>query len=309
MDQNPLPFGLHADPIDSLLSQRQDAVLAIIVGVEGPSYRPVGAMMTVLADGRHIGTLSSGCIEADIVLHALETLKTGRPVAIRYGRGSPFVDIRLPCGGGLDILLVPRPDRDTLVRVAERRHARIPCTLHIRRVDGAMSLHEHGATGGDETTFHVRFIPEVRFLIFGKGPEAGTFAALTQSAGYPNILLSPDHETLEHAADAGCTTRHLTTRSFPDDLEVDAWTAIVLFFHDHDWEPPILAGAVTSQAFYIGAQGSRQSRAVRDRELDRLGVDVGAISRIRGPIGLVPSARDARTLAISVLAEVLAASS
>lgn len=301
-----LAQGLNADPIDALLLADRDAVLAVIVGVEGPSYRPLGAVMTVFADTQRVGTLSSGCIEKDIALHALQALESGRPRTIRYGRGSPFIDIKLPCGGGLDILLLPRPDREVLGQLADRRTARTPVTLAIDPVSGALALAEQGETGRAGALFNIRFLQEIRFLVFGKGPEAATFAALVQSAGYPNILLSPDPETLDHGAQLGCETRHLHRPGFPADLRVDARTAVVLFFHDHDWEPPILAAALAHPAFYIGAQGSKLARDVRTRELTEMGIDDAATARLRGPIGLLPSVRDARTLAISVLAEVLA---
>ncbi|MDE3029547.1 MAG: XdhC family protein, partial [Paracoccaceae bacterium] len=103
-----------------------------------------------------------------------------------------------------------------------------------------------------------------------------------------------------------CDVRHLTNPGFPAEVEVDPYTAIVLFFHDHDWEPPILISAATTRAFYIGAQGSRRSRQTRDDELAAIGLERDAIDRLRGPIGLIPATRDARTLAVSVLAEVLA---
>jgi xanthine dehydrogenase accessory factor len=78
-----------------------------------------------------------------------------------------------------------------------------------------------------------------------------------------------------------------------------------MFFHDHEWEPPILAQALTTEAFYIGAQGSIRAAEMRRMELVRLGTKETALARLHGPIGLVPSARDARILAVSVLAEVL----
>lgn len=301
-----LTQGLYSDPIDALLLNDSDSVLAVIVGVEGPSYRPLGAVMTVFDDKRRVGTLSSGCIEKDIALLALETLLAGRPRKLRYGRGSPFMDIKLPCGGGLDVLLVPRPDRKVLRRLQERRTARLPVTLSINLQSGALTLADTGETGTVGSVFNIRFLPEIRFLVFGKGPEAGTFSALIQSAGYPNILLSPDLETLEHGVSMGCETHHLQTPAFPAGLAVDPRTAIVLFFHDHDWEPPILATAVLRPAFYIGAQGSVMARNARMRELEAMGIDGDSLARLRGPIGLLPSVRDARTLAISVLAEVLA---
>ncbi len=295
------------DPILSLLSAPDGAVLTVIAGVEGPSYRPVGAMMTVLSREDRAGTLSSGCVESDISLHAMRVAASGKPELVRYGRGSPFVDIQLPCGGGLDILLLPNPDRAVLRDVADRRAARRACTLEIDVNTGAMSLADAGATGLQGGVFRVRFEPDIRFLVFGKGPEAATFASLVQSAGYPNLLLSPDDETLEDASGAGCETRHLTGQKFPADVAVDEWTAVVLFFHDHDWEPPILEHALDTPAFYIGSQGSHRARDLRVAELRAMGVSEDAIARMRGPIGLIPSARDAGTLTVSVLAEVLAA--
>ena len=301
-----VPFaGPVRDPIETILATPEDAVLAVITGVEGPSYRPVGAMMAVFAGGDRSGSLSSGCIEEDITLHARQALETGRPASVRYGRGSPFIDIQLPCGGGLDILLLPRPDRGVLERVVAARRARTPVTVAADRETGALALREEGPTGWDGDAFLIRETPAIRFLVFGKGPEAATFAALVQGAGYPNLLLSPDHETLGAGAAAGCETSHLTRPALPAEVAVDPWTAMILFFHDHDWEPPILAAALDTPAFYIGAQGSQRARDARLMELQVMGVDPARFDRLHGPVGLIPSARDAGTLAVSVLAEIL----
>lgn len=89
-------------------------------------------------------------------------------------------------------------------------------------------------------------------------------------------------------------------------MKIDPRTAIILFFHDHDWEPGILADALTSDAFYIGAQGSRRARDVRLLELEAMGVSKTDRARLFGPVGLIPSVRDAKTLAVSTLAEILA---
>jgi xanthine dehydrogenase accessory factor len=218
------------------------------------------------------------------------------------------MDIQLPCGGGLEIALVPRPDRGVLRALTGAREARRAVTLTVDLMGGGLSLAPEGKTGRADDRFSVRFLPEIRFLVFGKGPEASTFAALVQAAGYPSLLLSPDEETLEAGRMAGAGTRHLTVPGWPAGLAVDDRTAVVLFFHDHDWEPPILIGAVRTPAFYIGSQGSRRARDARLMELEAMGMTEPERARLRGPIGLVPSARDARTLAVSVLAEVLAES-
>ncbi|MEL7026273.1 MAG: XdhC family protein [Pseudomonadota bacterium] len=294
------------DPaVAALIDGPQEAVLAVVAGVEGPSYRPVGAMMAVLGPNECVGTLSSGCIEADIALHAQKVLADGQPRTIRYGRGSPFMDIQLPCGGGLDILLLPRPDRAVLAKIAKRRADRMKSVLSIELKSGAMALDGDGQTQTTEHTLRVAIEPEVQFFVFGKGPEAHTFSALAHSVGYPTVLFSPDPETRAIANEIGCTVNELPHMAYPNSAVADDRTAVILFFHDHEWEPPILAGALETDAFYIGAQGSRAARGVRMNALRDLGVEPDKLNAVLGPIGLVPSARDPRTLAVSVLAEVL----
>lgn len=294
------------DPVSTYLANPEKAVLAIISGVDGPSYRPLGASMTVLEEKNWVGTLSSGCIEADIALHAMQAKQDGTPRPVKYGRGSPYIDIQLPCGGGLEILLLPNPDIEVLKALKAKQDVRIPCSVRIDVQSGDMSLEDIGQTSRAGDILTIRFEPEPRFLVFGKGPEACTFTTLVQAAGYPNLLLSPDEETLQCATAAGCTTRHLTSTKFPPDLQVDHRSAIVLFFHDHDWEPEILKGALATNACYIGAQGSRAAQALRHATMKTLGVTESDLGRLTGPIGLIPSARDARTLAVSVLSEILA---
>ena len=294
------------DPIAAILADPSPAVLAIVAGVEGPSYRPVGATMALWPNGRRVGALSSGCIEADLARHALAALDCGQPRALRYGRGSPFADLALPCGGGLDILLVPAPDRDALSRLSEGRAARCPVTLEIACDTGALKLLDEGETGRFGETLRIRFEPDRRFFVFGAGPEATTFTAIAEAAGFPCPLLSPDAEARTAAIAHGALARALDLPHYPDDLKADAWTGIVLFFHDHDWEPPILARALATPAFYVGAQGSLQAAAVRRDALQAEGLGADTLSRLRGPMGLIPSARDPATLAVSVLAEALA---
>lgn len=294
------------DPITSLLEAQSDGVLAVIVGVEGRSYRPLGAQMYISVDGSRYGNLSAGCIEADIAVHARACLKSGAPLRIIYGRGSPYLDVRLPCGGGLEILLLPKPDRAVLAELNAQRRSRQVSGLKIDLTTGALELAQVSETARSGEKLVIRFEPALEYMVFGKGPEAKTFVELVASAGFRSTLLSPDKETLEGVVAPEITKRHLVKIAIPVDCRIDKWTAIILFFHDHEWEPPILETALKSTAFYIGAQGSFAARAARDVKLADRGVSAANISRLRGPIGLIPSARDATTLAVSVFAETLA---
>lgn len=291
--------------IRALLSRPQGAVLAVIVAVDGPSYRPVGAMMAIFGESDHVGSLSSGCVEADLALHAQTALSQGKPIIVRYGSGSPFMDIQLPCGGGLDIVLLPKPDLAVLTQLDLVEQQRNRCVLEIDTQSGAMAMGTHGHAEPLTSKISVEIVPEICFFAFGKGPEAIMFVALVIAAGYPAVLLSPDDETIAIADKQECTTMKLTSKSFPDNLPIDDRSAIILFFHDHDWEPELLYGSLKTSAFYIGAQGSFQARETRFAAMREMDVSDDQLKRLHGPIGLIPSVKDPATLAISVLAEIV----
>ncbi len=202
-------------------------------------------------------------------------------------------------------MLIPISNRAPFFDILEKIHARKKCSLATDSKTGETWIDTHVATAWQSSKFYVGIEPELNFVIAGKGPEAYSFGSLVQSIGYNSLLMSPDLETLAIASQLGCTTLHLRNASLPNEIEIDQLTAVVLFFHDHEWEPNILSSALKSRSFYIGAQGSVQTSKRRKDTLNDMGVAPHQIRGLRGPIGLVPSAKDARTLAVSVLAEIL----
>lgn len=291
-------------PIFCLADGTVRGILAVVVRTEGPSYRSVGATMVFADDGSRLGSLSSGCIESDLAIHAQSVRNTGVPVVVTYGRGSPFIDIELPCGGGLDILLIAQPTAVELEVIACVKRDRTQRVLAISKTDGAISAVDDADAATDDL-FMLSLLPPLQFCIFGKGPEAANFASLAQALGYEGTLLSPDPETLDGFAGDDWRTVLLHKQTCPAGLNPDAHTAVVLFFHDHEWEAPLLRDLLQSDAFYIGAQGSKRAGLARTAELHALGVSPDQCNRIVGPIGMIPSTRDPRTLAVSVMAEIL----
>lgn len=277
-------------------------VVAVLTETFGPAYRNRGTAMAIAADGRTAGALTSGCIEADLVLQARALREDDAPRRLRYGQGSPFVDLRLPCGGAIEVMLFVLRDGQVLAELALRRQARHITVLTISD-SGRLRL---GEGPGLRLSFH----PPPRFVIFGAGAEAAVFANLVRSLAYDHILLSHDERSLSMAQQMGCRTRRLGPLSDMADmaeLVPDSQCAALLFYHDHDHEPALLRRLLAGPAFYIGAQGSRATQATRLQRLAELGVPAAACSRLRGPIGLIPSTRDPMQLAVSVLAEVMAA--
>lgn len=259
--------------------------LAIICGTEGPSYRPCGAGMAIMPDGRTIGNLSAGCIDQDVRHHALAALESSQPQYLRYGAGSSFKDLQLPCGGGLDILIEPCLDPDDVARARSDLAARQETALELR--DGLC----------------LRILPDLRFVVFGKGPEARVFAKTVYSAGYSVELYASDQETIDGIA--SFPAELLVRTEWPDGLAVDARSAVTMFFHEHEREITLLKHALSSSAFYVGAMGSRRAAQVRTQALSALGVAPEQTERLVQPFGLIASARSPRSLAVSVLADVI----
>lgn len=278
-------------------------VLAVLTGTEGPAYRNPGAALAIAADGRFAGAITSGCVEADLVLRAEEVRWTGQPQQLRYGLGSPFFDLKLPCGGGIDVWLFPLQDPSVLARLQQDRASRKPISLSIA-ADGKLGLAPWQATVFRDGRFHLGFRPGPQFLIFGTGAEAAAFAGLVRGIGHRHVVLSHEPATLAAIAGRGSPVQMIRQETRLRDLEVDADSAVVLFYHDHDYEPVILRSMLDGPAFYIGAQGSRATQAKRLATLEAMGLTTPALSRLRGPIGLIPSSRDPQTLALSVLAEI-----
>jgi xanthine dehydrogenase accessory factor len=86
----------------------------------------------------------------------------------------------------------------------------------------------------------------------------------------------------------------------------DHQTAIVVLTHDDKFDEPALQGALETDAFYIGAVGSRRNQERRRERLLDAGVDADALERIHGPSGLDVGADTQEETALSILAEILA---
>lgn len=270
---------------------------------EGSSARPLGQHMAVLEDGRYAGCFSGGCLEAAIVAEAQDAIRDGAPRTVRYGRGSKYIDLRLPCGGAIELLFRPEPPLEPLEQIARLLEARSPAVIAqtpAGRLDVDAGWAETAA-GWQRGAFVVRHAPPLRLLVAGEGGEAQALVRLARAYGAVADLMSPDESLL------GGEGTLLRSPGSVGALEADLWTAVVLLFHSHEWETALLKAALATPAFWIGAMGSRTTHAARVEALVDDGVAQAELKRVRGPIGLIPATRDPATLALSALAEIAGA--
>lgn len=263
-----LPVSAAAEcPVKALLA-RPGGSLAILTDAKGGFPRRPGAMMALWPDGTRVGRLGAGCIDADIAAH----LDFPGPVTrLTYGEGGP-IDLPLPCGGQVRIALIHVPCADWLSAIWDDR---------IRRRVGHWNLDLETGMPKRSTQgqgFQLTLPPPPAFQIHGEGDEALALIQLVSALGLP------------------C----LGTEATPD-----AHSAVVTLFHDHDREMPALKRALSSDAFYVGALGSRRAQNARLQSLMLEGVAQSDLDRMRGPIGVVAQGRDPRLIAASTLTEVL----
>nr|WP_318381447.1 XdhC family protein [uncultured Enterobacter sp.] len=264
------------------------AALVTLVEIRGGAARPLGTQMAVREDGVYCGFVSGGCVESAAAHEAMQAIAAGEDRTVRYGQGSPWFDIVLPCGGGIALhihcLRAVHPLLAVLNALEQRRAAGL--RFHPR-TQTLTSSTEISQTGWTHDAFDVAYRPQARALIFGRSIEAQMTASIAQAAGYDV----------------------LTREGFAPDLTrlIDADTAVILLYHDLHKELPVLQAALAAAPFYLGALGSRRTHDARVTRLAELGWGEQDLARIKAPIGLFAKARDAQSLALSVIADVAAA--
>ena len=244
-----------------------------------------------------------------MVSEALDVIKSGKPREISFGAGSPYLDIRLPCGGSIDLLFTPIMD-DAIVRdIFDRIRNREPLTIKLDsesadiRCEAQISNKILVEREGSRILVH--HIPAAKIIILGHGPSVESLVSLSASYGIDCAVLSPDPVVIEQVQRLASTAHLLKTPQATAMLDPDSWTACIFYFHDHDWEARLMKQALSSSAFYVGAMGSRKTHALRLQYLADIGVPAEESAQMVAPIGLITSTRDPATLALSTLAEVV----
>jgi xanthine dehydrogenase accessory factor len=146
--------------------------------------------------------------------------------------------------------------------------------------------------------------PPLRMLVVGAVHISQALVPMASIAGYDVTVIDPRRA---FATDARFPEVKLVG-VWPDDamatLKPDHRTAVIALTHDPKIDDPALQAALASDAFYIGALGSKKTHANRLQRLREAGLDDPTLGRIHGPIGLRIGAKSPAEIAVSILAEV-----
>ncbi|WP_019142492.1 XdhC family protein [Noviherbaspirillum massiliense] len=285
--------------------------LVTVIKTWGSSPRPEGAMLAIGEDGQVVGSVSGGCIEDDLVARVRsEGITRASPEIVTYGITADEAHrFGLPCGGTIQLAIEPLSERSRIAELLQRLARR---ELVARRLDlfsGEVSLGPANCgmslqvSASALTTIHG---PRWRLLIIGAGQLSRFLAQIALGMDYHVTVCDPREEYRQGWQVEGADLVH----AMPDDLvlemRLDRRSAVVALTHDPKLDDLALMEALKSEAFYVGAIGSRANNAKRRERLKEFDLTEEQIARLHGPIGLYIGSKTPAEIAISILAELTA---
>jgi xanthine dehydrogenase accessory factor len=300
--------------LDALAALDGPGWLFTVAATWGASPRPAGSLLLIDGQGRETGSVSGGCVEADLA----QRVRAGefdddRPRLVSYGVDADEARrFGLPCGGRLDLIAEriddPAPWRICRDRVAARGLIQRRLCLDT----GEASLHPNPSPDTPAFSFEQRtaarlFGPRLQLIVIGAVHIAEHLVPIARALGYRVIVCDPRQERLAAFAADGIGTDPRMPDDCVRDLADDPRSAVVALTHDPKLDDMALMEALTGRAFYVGALGSRRTQAARRERLALLGLPAADIARLHGPVGLPIGGKTPPEIAVSIAAGLVAA--
>jgi xanthine dehydrogenase accessory factor len=306
--------------LEGWLANGERAALATVIDTRRSAPRPLGSRLAVSESGLLFGSVSGGCVESDVAVQARDVIAGGEPRVLPYGIADEDArSVGLPCGGEIDVFVAPVSDAElvTQLRRAVEEGARGQLTTVVHGVDAGEMLLELGAAGtadrpalvheNGRTLFVEPLAPPPLLLTIGAVDLAETLCALAAQLGWRSAVADPRRAllTAERLPSAGSLID-----GWPEDAlaraGTDEQTAVVVLAHDEKIDIPALSWALRSDAFYVGALGSRRTQGKRRERLREEGLSDDQLAGLSGPAGLDLGGETVEETALSIFAEIVA---
>lgn len=318
------------DPVQAArawLAEDGDAALATVISTWSSAPVPVGGQMAVAPGDRFEGSISGGCVEAEVIHAAGEVIRSGNARRMSFGVTQETAwRAGLACGGSLEVYVEPLTagrDLPYLDALLDARRTRAPLLVATDLTTGERRLFEdadalpaglaecfrEGASGIVESQgrqlFAHMLMPAIRLVIVGATEIAQVLSDLARRIGYHVVIVDP-RTAFTTGERLGAIER---IEEWPAEalalLGLDPRTAVIALTHAAHLDDEALAAALNSSCMYVGALGSKRSHAARLTRLAAAGFSEAKLSRIHAPIGLDIGAKGPAEIAVSILAEVV----
>jgi len=309
--------------IVDLFERGNAAVLATLVRVEGSSYRRAGARLLIAASGEYAGSISGGCLEAEVIRKA-QWLVRGGAILQRYSTlfdDTADIPYGLGCGGTVDVLLEPAntPEfaaliqamRSSLGGVRRRVVSQLPgIGSSFRRCilaeSGEHVFRSQHLVDPTLPFFDEWLDPPQRLIVFGAGDDARPLVSMAALLGWTCLVV--DGRAQWARSDRFPEAAQVVAASTLEEVDLTADDAVVLMTHSYEQDREWLAGVLPTSPRYVGLLGSRHRSALLVREVaSRLGLSLErACEGLFAPVGLDIGGDGAEAIALAIIAEIQA---
>jgi xanthine dehydrogenase accessory factor len=291
----------------------QPCAIVVLTNVKGSAFRRPGAKLLIRADGSMTGNVSGGCLENDLRDRALTCLASGRQETVHYNTGSDediIWGLGLGCDGELDLLIVPvlPPGNwvsDVLKQMKNCNVFTLAWPLAAHPEGSPCLLPDGRASRPAEPpdTFLDTLEPPPDLVIVGAGDDAIPLTEIAVTAGFRVTVVDhrPGYLTRERFPRASAILQ-LRPESAAGNIPSQNRTMVVIKNHALEMDKKWAAFFDATDVFYIGILGPQQRCAKV-----RAGMTSGKNDRVHGPAGLDIGSEGAEQIALSIIAEMLAA--
>jgi len=307
------------------LFHRGDAVaLATLIRVEGSSYRRTGARLLIAANGDYAGSISGGCLEAEVIRKARWMVRNGATVQ-RYSTlfdDTAEVPYGLGCGGTVEVLIEPAdtPECSALIAAmqasiaGDRLHvatqipiADQPLLRCVLNDSGEHVFRSRAALVSPALPFFDEWLdPPQRLILFGAGDDAQPIVSMAALLGWITLVIDgrPQWARPERFPQA----ERVLAASTLDGLAITPQDAVVVMTHSYEQDRAWLAAALPSHPRYLGLLGARHRSALLISEVcASLGWSLESVcDSIFAPVGLDLGGDGAEAIALATIAEIQA---
>lgn len=297
-----------------------ELALAIVISTWGSSPRQVGSVMLVRRDMQIAGSVSGGCIEGAVIETALEVMQSGAGRRLDFGVADETAwQVGLSCGGRISVLVMPVTDsglpaavlQDLATQVASRQPVCFSVDLNTARLTSrSADPVAQGRSWLDENNslFHFVQSPPPRLVIIGAVHITQHLSAMAAQAGFQVVVVDP---RAVFASQLRFGPECDLQLSWPSDYlaehHPDSSTALVTLTHDPKIDDDALIPVLDAPLFYLACLGSRRTHEKRLSRLSDAGATKNQLARITGPAGLDIGAKTPAEIAVSILAQLIAA--
>jgi len=304
------------------LEQGMSVTLVSVAKTWGTSPRQVGSLLAVSSGGQFFGSVSGGCVEEDLISRLVEEPVTQATLLLYGETQEQRHQFGLPCGGVLQLVAEPFNDKQevqNLIQKIENREAVYRTTFlsqetltskNKKTIENTSQQQAFSPEHKIQLTQHSWnniFGPVWHLIIVGAGETGQYLSQFASSLGFQISITDPRPD---YRANWPLKEFPLL-EGFPDDaiekLNVDTRTAIVTVAHDPRVDDMALLQALKSEAFYVGALGSKANNDQRrERLMEHFDFSQKQVARLHGPVGLPLGSKTPAEIALAIMADITA---